>query len=81
MQHDHAQPRRICSSLLRRHESSRLGIGPLRADELPSLFSCGDHKIALADLVILSSDPAWDHTAYSKVRFTIRNGNVLYKER
>ena len=34
-----------------------------------------------ADLVILSSDPAWDITAYSKVRFTIRNGKVLYKER
>lgn len=34
-----------------------------------------------ADWVILSADPAWDNTAYSKVRFTIRNGKVLYKER
>ncbi len=34
-----------------------------------------------ADLVILSADPAEDVTAYSKVRFTIRNGKVLYKER
>jgi imidazolonepropionase-like amidohydrolase len=34
-----------------------------------------------ADWVILSADPAWDITAYSKVRFTIRNGKVLYKER
>ena len=34
-----------------------------------------------ADLVILSADPAQDVTAYSKVRFTIRNGKALYKER
>jgi imidazolonepropionase-like amidohydrolase len=34
-----------------------------------------------ADLVILSNDPAQDVTAYSKVRFTIRNGKVLYQER
>ena len=34
-----------------------------------------------ADLVILSADPAHDATAYSKVRFTIRNGEVLYQER
>jgi imidazolonepropionase-like amidohydrolase len=34
-----------------------------------------------ADLVILSADPAQDVTAYSKVRFTIRNGKVVYKER
>jgi imidazolonepropionase-like amidohydrolase len=34
-----------------------------------------------ADLVILNADPAQDVTAYSKVRFTIRNGKVLYKER
>jgi imidazolonepropionase-like amidohydrolase len=34
-----------------------------------------------ADLVILSADPAQDVTAFSKVRFIIRNGKVLYKER
>ena len=34
-----------------------------------------------ADLVILSADPAQDITAFSKVRFTIRNGRVLYQER
>jgi hypothetical protein len=33
MQHDHAQPLRTCSSLLPWRESSRLGAGPLRADE------------------------------------------------
>jgi imidazolonepropionase-like amidohydrolase len=33
-----------------------------------------------ADLVVLSADPAQDVTAYSKVRFTIRNGEVIYKE-
>jgi imidazolonepropionase-like amidohydrolase len=33
-----------------------------------------------ADLVVLSADPAQDVTAYSKVRFTIRNGKVFYKE-
>jgi imidazolonepropionase-like amidohydrolase len=34
-----------------------------------------------ADLVVLSGDPAHDITAYSKVRFSIRNGKVLYKEK
>jgi imidazolonepropionase-like amidohydrolase len=34
-----------------------------------------------ADLVILNADPAQDVTAYSKVRFTIRNGKVLYEEK
>jgi imidazolonepropionase-like amidohydrolase len=33
-----------------------------------------------ADLVILSADPAEDVTAYSKVRYTIRNGKVLYNQ-
>jgi len=31
-----------------------------------------------ADLVILSADPAHDVTAFSKVRYTIRNGEVTY---
>jgi imidazolonepropionase-like amidohydrolase len=34
-----------------------------------------------ADLVILGADPAQDVTAFSQVRFTIRNGKVVYKER
>lgn len=34
-----------------------------------------------ADLVILSADPAQDVTAYSKVRLTIRDGKVVFKER
>lgn len=34
-----------------------------------------------ADLVVLSADPAQDITAFSKVRFTIRNGTVIYKKR
>jgi imidazolonepropionase-like amidohydrolase len=34
-----------------------------------------------ADLAILSADPAQDVTAYSRVRFTIRKGKVLYKQR
>ena len=34
-----------------------------------------------ADLVVLSADPAQDVTAYSRVRYTIRNGKVLYRER
>jgi imidazolonepropionase-like amidohydrolase len=49
-------------------------------------FGDSDHagriaKNMKADLVILSSDPAQDIAAFSKVRFTIRNGKVLYKER
>jgi imidazolonepropionase-like amidohydrolase len=34
-----------------------------------------------ADLVVLGADPARDVTAFSKVRYTIRNGNVIYQER
>lgn len=34
-----------------------------------------------ADLVILDADPAQDVTAFSKVRCTIRNGNITYQER
>lgn len=34
-----------------------------------------------ADLVVLSADPAQDVTAFSKVRYTIRNGKILYKEK
>jgi imidazolonepropionase-like amidohydrolase len=34
-----------------------------------------------ADLVVLSIDPAHDATAFSKVRYTIRNGKVIYQER
>jgi imidazolonepropionase-like amidohydrolase len=47
-------------------------------------FGDSDHsghiaKGMKADLVILSADPAQDVTAYSKVRYTIRNGKVIYK--
>lgn len=38
-------------------------------------------KSMKADLVILGGDPAQNVTAYSEVRFTIRNGKVLYKKR
>jgi len=34
-----------------------------------------------ADLVILGADPAQDVRAYSKVRFTIRGGQVVYQQR
>ena len=34
-----------------------------------------------ADLVILSADPAQDVTGFSKVRFTIRNGKIVYQDR
>jgi imidazolonepropionase-like amidohydrolase len=49
-------------------------------------FGDSDHSGGIAkgmkaDLVILSADPAADVTAYSKVRYTVRNGKVLYKER
>jgi len=33
------------------------------------------------DLVVLRADPAQDATAFSKVRYTIRNGNVIYSEK
>jgi imidazolonepropionase-like amidohydrolase len=33
------------------------------------------------DLVILSADPAQDITAFSKVRYTIRDGKVIYSEK
>jgi imidazolonepropionase-like amidohydrolase len=34
-----------------------------------------------ADLVILSADPAQDTSAFSKVRYTIRGGQVIYAEK
>jgi len=34
-----------------------------------------------ADLVVLGADPAQDVRAFSQVRYTIRNGNVIYQER
>lgn len=33
------------------------------------------------DLVVLSADPAQDATAFSKVRYTIRDGKVIYAEK
>ena len=49
-------------------------------------FGDSDHtgriaKNMKADLVVLSVDPAQDVTAFSRVRFTIRNGKLIYKER
>ncbi len=49
-------------------------------------FGDSDHRGRIAtkmdaDLDILSADPARDITAYSRVRFTIRNGKVIYKEK
>jgi imidazolonepropionase-like amidohydrolase len=34
-----------------------------------------------ADLVVLSADPAQDGSAFSKVRYTIRGGVVIYAEK
>lgn len=34
-----------------------------------------------ADLVVLGADPAQDVSAFSKVRFTIRAGNVIYRQK
>jgi imidazolonepropionase-like amidohydrolase len=34
-----------------------------------------------ADLAVLGADPAKDSTAFSKVRCTIRNGNVIYRKK
>lgn len=34
-----------------------------------------------ADFVVLSADPARDITAFSKVRYTIRTGKIIYSER
>ncbi len=34
-----------------------------------------------ADLVILSADPAQNTSAFSKIRYTIRNGEILYAEK
>jgi imidazolonepropionase-like amidohydrolase len=32
-----------------------------------------------ADLAVLSADPALDSTAFAKIRYTIRSGNVIYQ--
>jgi imidazolonepropionase-like amidohydrolase len=34
-----------------------------------------------ADLVVLDADPGQDVTAFSNVRYTIRNGEVLFGEK
>ena len=34
-----------------------------------------------ADLVVLSADPAQDISAFSKVRYTIRDGEIIYAEK
>ena len=34
-----------------------------------------------ADLVVLNADPSLDVTAFSKVRYTIRAGNIIYSDR
>ncbi len=34
-----------------------------------------------ADLVVLSADPAQNTSAFSKVRYTIRNGKIIYAEK
>jgi len=34
-----------------------------------------------ADLVVLSADPAHDVTAFSKVRYTIRSGKIIYSQK
>jgi imidazolonepropionase-like amidohydrolase len=34
-----------------------------------------------ADLVVLSADPAQNTSAFSKVRYTIRSGEVIYTEK
>ena len=34
-----------------------------------------------ADLVVLDADPSQDVTAYSKVRYTIRDGKIIYQEK
>ena len=34
-----------------------------------------------ADLVVLSADPAQDILALSKVRYTIREGNLIYAQK
>ena len=34
-----------------------------------------------ADLVVLSADPAQNTSAFSKIRYTIRGGEVIYEEK
>lgn len=49
-------------------------------------FGHADHSGRIAqgmddDLVVLDADPAQDATAFSKVRYTIRGGKVIYSEK
>jgi imidazolonepropionase-like amidohydrolase len=49
-------------------------------------FGYADHNGRIAngmeaDLVVLRSDPAHDATAFSKVRYTIRSGKLIYTEK
>ena len=49
-------------------------------------FRCSDHGGRIAkgmdgDLVVLGADPAENVSAFSKVRFTIRAGKIIYAQR
>jgi imidazolonepropionase-like amidohydrolase len=48
-------------------------------------FHASDHKGRIAagmdgDLTILTSDPASDPTAFTHVKYTIRNGRILFSK-
>ncbi len=46
-----------------------------------SQHSGGIAKGMDADLVVLSADPKHDTTAFARVRYTIRNGIIIYSAR
>ena len=50
--------------------AARFGVGALRGTVTSG---------KMADLVVLDGDPITDISAFSRVRFTIRNGRVIYE--
>jgi imidazolonepropionase-like amidohydrolase len=52
--------------------AARFGVGALKGTVTPG---------KLADLVVLDGDPGTDLSAFSRVKFTIRSGRVIYERR
>jgi imidazolonepropionase-like amidohydrolase len=56
--------------MLTENPAGRLGVQKERGRIMPGM---------IADLTILASDPASDIAAFSRVRYTIRDGRILYE--
>jgi imidazolonepropionase-like amidohydrolase len=66
--------------------AAHMALTPTLTTNPAQRFGCATHSGRIAkgmdaDLVILSGDPAQNAAAFSKVRYTIRSGKVIYAEK